>query len=887
MNVPMNASNRFQLISNLFERARAMPRDRRVAFVREHCGIDQTMVQELLQLLDHHDEQDGLLAQPVAGEMAIEEISRLATSLDRELPPRIGRYLIQRKIGEGGMGVVYLAEQENPRRQVAVKVIRPGVVNHDTLKRFDLEVAVLGRLQHPGIARIYEAGTQDEGTDTQPYFAMEYVPGAPMLKYANDHSLNVSSRLQLFANVCDAVEHAHQRGVIHRDLKPSNVLIDDVGQPKILDFGVARATSSDLQISTMHTDVGQLIGTVAYMSPEQVLGHANQIDTRSDIFALGVMLYELVSGRLPYDLTDHTIVAAARVISEQEPSSLTTVNRQYRGDLDTIVQKAMEKEPDRRYQTAAALAGDIRHYLNDEPIVARPASTMYQLRKFAKRHKGLVAGVVATFVTLIAGIVVSTIFAIGQTRALKEAARQKVEAQAEAQFSQEVNKFLSNLISAVRPEQQGDEVTLREALVGATESIDNEPPDDARVETAIRIELGRAYEALADYDVAEAQWQTALQRAQQAYGGSHDRVATILHNLGVLDLRRGDYERAEKYFRQAITMARELGNFGELAAVFTDLATLCERGGRLSEAETSAREALAIYDHQALSVPTSARIITLQALSGALHSQARLDEAEKVALQALQLSQSEYGKRSHYAAACLNLLALIYDTSGRPEESVAMHRQVIELSSEVMGADHPQLAAAHYNLGMALRKMAKYEEAEAEFHRALEIWEPQLGRQNPLTLYALAAIGSVMLSTERADEAEPILHEVLDGRLRILGEEHPETAVSLVSLARLHSQRGEPQLAEPFYRRALAARQRSLGADHPRTLESLRHLAEHLHRTGNLAAAETAFRELSEKHAAKLGKDHPDSIAAQRQLAEIQLEQRRNEETALPKGNED
>ncbi len=330
--------NRFRRVSDLFERARSIPLDERGVFLLSECGDEPTILFEVRQLLEHHDREGLALDDPIAGLTGL--TTELSATPAVELPPRFGRYLVRGKLGVGGMGVVYLAEQENPRRNVAVKVIRPGFVGREVLKRFELEAAVLGRLQHPGIAQIYEAGMHDDPADPRPFFAMEYVDGVPLLAYAREHALDVRTRLEILANICDAVEHAHERGIVHRDLKPGNVLVDKSGQPKVLDFGVARATAADLQVSTMHTGAGQIIGTVAYMSPEQVLGRADEIDNRSDVYALGVILFELISDRLPYELGDRTIVAAARVISEQEPTSLTTINSKYRGDLETIAQKA-------------------------------------------------------------------------------------------------------------------------------------------------------------------------------------------------------------------------------------------------------------------------------------------------------------------------------------------------------------------------------------------------------------------------------------------------------------------------------------------------------------------------------------------------------------------
>ena len=311
---------------------------------------------------------------------------------------RYGSYRLVRLIGRGGMGAVYEAEQDRPRRSVALKVIKPGLAGPAMVRRFEQESQALGRLHHPGIAQIYEAGTADAGAGPQPYFAMELVRGAALLQYADSHGLTTRQRLELLARICDAVDHAHQRGIIHRDLKPANIIVDDSGQPKILDFGVARVTDSDVQ-STRHTEVGQLVGTLAYMSPEQVLADPLELDTRSDVYSLGVILYELLGRRLPYTTTHlHEI---ARAIRDEDPVPLSAIDRAYRGDIEIIVAKALEKDKGRRYGSVAALADDIRRHLRDDPIVARPAGTVYQLQKFAKRHKALVGGTMAVIVVFV------------------------------------------------------------------------------------------------------------------------------------------------------------------------------------------------------------------------------------------------------------------------------------------------------------------------------------------------------------------------------------------------------------------------------------------------------------------------------------------------------
>ncbi len=426
-------------IKEVFFAAADLDGSERKTFLDQACGQDDELRGEVESLLAHdHDDEDAFGESELGiGRELLGEALATGAESGTGAPSKVGRYRVLRKIGAGGMGTVYEAQQDQPHRRVALKMIRRGAMSRGLMRRFRQEAELLGRLQHPGIAQIYEAGAIETDSGRQPYFAMEYVDGEELRRYAERHGLGTRERLELVARVCDAVHHAHQKGIVHRDLKPDNVLVVEepaatsvggdtrfaqLGQPKVLDFGVARATDSDIQVTTVQTDVGQLIGTVPYMSPEQVAGDSREVDTRTDIYALGVLMYELLSGRLPFDLRHKPVPEAARIIREDEPTRLSSIRTIFRGDIDTIATKALEKDPQRRYQSAAAMAADIRRYLANEPITARPPSTFYQLGKFARRNRGLVAGLVLSLLILVAGIVSSLTFAVRAARERRLAA---------------------------------------------------------------------------------------------------------------------------------------------------------------------------------------------------------------------------------------------------------------------------------------------------------------------------------------------------------------------------------------------------------------------------------------------------------------------------------
>jgi WD40 repeat protein/predicted Ser/Thr protein kinase len=468
----------FERVRELFLAARELDATKRPEYLDQACANSAHLRAEVEALLAQEGGANGLIDVPTRFGGLRSGIERVLQTMEPEpIPDRIGRYSILAKLGGGGMGIVYLAEQEHPRRKVALKVLRPGGMSRLLLRRFEHEASILGQLDHPGIAQIHEAGVADVQTDSGltakwPFFAMEYVQGEPLGEYIRRRKPSTPQRLTLLASICDAVHHAHQKGVIHRDLKPGNILVDQYGRPKILDFGIARLTNTDVQTVTMQTEVGQLIGTIPYMSPEQVTGVSGNIDTRSDVYALGVICYELLTGRLPYAVHDCSIPEAARIIREEEPTRISSVDTLFRGDLDAIVGKALEKDKTRRYQSASELAADLRNHLENRPIAARPPTTFYQLRMFARRNRTLVGGVLATLLALLVGVIGITTQAVRATRERDRAQHAELLAN-ERREQAEFRAYVAHVAAAQAALRANDVATARRRLEAAPVRLRN------------------------------------------------------------------------------------------------------------------------------------------------------------------------------------------------------------------------------------------------------------------------------------------------------------------------------------------------------------------------------------------------------------------------------
>lgn len=808
---------------------------------------------ELASLLDAHER---------AGSFLRDEPELAVDALERACPERIGSYRVLGLLGEGGMGVVYLAEQAKPRRTVALKVLRPSLASPRQLARFEREAALLGRLSHRGIARVFEAGVADAGAGPQPFLAMEHVRGAALDHWVAERRPPLRARLELVADVCDAVEAAHAEGIVHRDLKPANVLVDDEGAIHVLDFGVARALGGELGPTEARTVAGQLVGTLPYMSPEQASGDPEAVDRRSDVYSLGVMLYRLVAERLPYELEGLTLIDAVRVVREREPASLAALRPTVPADVQTILRKALEKEPRRRYASAGELGRDLRRYLDARPVLARPPTATYQLARLAQRHKALFGGAAATLLALSVGLAVAL-----RQNALLRAERDRVAA--EKRNADAVAGWFEALLASASPWQGGRDVPLRVVLERAEADLPPEVLASPAIEARVRRAIGATFETLGDLERAEIELAQARRRAIEAHGAESAEALEIEGRLGRVVLLRGRSDEAERSLIHARDgLAREAGPGSELALAAADNLALClQEQGRFEEAEALLRADAAAY--RALGVGARASALTADtSLANLLTTLGRNEEAIELLRPALAEGRELDGPRHPRTLMRENDLANALVSSGRQEEALPILEELDAAAREVMGADNPDALSCRLNYAMCLCALDRTGEALPILREVLAKRLALFGEVHVATLTARNDLAVACAQSGSLDEAEREYGATLAGLERLSGA-GAKLGQTRLNLARLRLQRGEAEAARDDFERAVRELERALGPDDWRVAGARAGLGEALAATGlpDEAAAELerAVRALR----AKLGEDDERTRGAMRALSAL------------------
>ena len=796
------------------------------------------------------------------------------TLLSPPHPENIGPYKILDVLGEGAMGIVFLAEQSAPiHRRVALKIVKLGMDCKQVLARFETEREALALMNHPNVARVLDAGSTEQG---RPYFVMEHVPGISISDYCDKHRLSAEERLKLFIPVCQAVQHAHQKGIIHRDLKPSNVLVtvqDDAATPKVIDFGVAKATQQRLTERTLFTEQGQLIGTPGYMSPEQAEMTALDIDTRTDVYSLGVLLYQLLVGTLPFEakmLFQAGYAEIQRVIREVEPPKPSTrlsnlrsvpgreatgsvdeiaskrhttpsaLEKELRGDLDWITMKAMEKDRTRRYASATELAADIARHLNHEPVVAGPPSAWYRVKKFVRRNRTTVATGALVSLALLVGAVGTTWQAVRATRERDGAVRayetaynaqlaekrQRVLAEDRRMEAQAVTDFLTSALASVKPDiARGREVTVREMLDQAAAKVGSSFGAQPLVEATLRSTIGITYRELGARDAAEPHLRKALALRRQHLGDGHVRVAETLHDLGALMDDQGRYAAAEEFLQGAMAVYRK--NYGESDSRVLEMrnfqAVLRWRLGDYEKAESMFREDLeAVRRARSATDPMIAD--TLSYLAAVLREQGEYEESGTHEQEAFEMRRNRFGPEHPHVAESLINLGVLQLYQGDYAAAESFLQDALILCRKLHGPAHPAVAMVLSNLGDTLSRNGRQAEGEQMVREAVSLQKAAAGSDHVYVGYFLSTLGAVLLSKNEPAEAEAALRE----SLAILGSRFPPQHWALLRAESLLGESlalsGRAGDAEALLKKSYASLRDVRGADDRQTREALARL---------------------------------------------------------------
>lgn len=815
---------RYQRVREIYQAACALPADRRSAYVRDACGADAALLDEVRSLLQFHEDDSTIGADEFSdanvglgrrllesGPLADEFDAAAAPIADAAAP---ARYRILRRIGEGGMGTVYEAEQEQPvRRNVALKVLKAGMDTRQVVARFAQERQALALMDHPHIARVLDAGATPAG---RPFFAMELCRGDSITTYCDRHALPLAARLGIFVQVCAAVQHAHQKGIIHRDIKPSNVLVaEQDGRPhaKVIDFGIAKAVTGRLPGATPMTEL-QFLGTPEYMSPEQI-EDGRDVDTRSDVYALGVLLYELLTGTTPFagrrtspgalvellrtvreteaerpstrvrrDPAQTATIAAARGVAPQRLPSLLA------GELDWIVGKAIEKPRERRYESAGALAEDVERYLAGEPVRAAPPSTTYRMRKFIRRHRAPVLG--AAF-----GVSALLIGAAGTLWQAAVARREAVAARTAERDAREVAAFQAQMLEQIDTTSAGADLlrNMRTQFQNAISQRGLDPAQRSALLSAFEDELTRL--------------------------NGTDLAADLIDST---ILRPAAESSARQFADQPAVQA----------ALFQSLATVYRLIGRYAPARPLQEQALEIR-RRVLGELHADTLASKQALGQLLRLQGDFPAAQLLLERTLAECRQTLGPDHPTSIQTESICGGLLRVNGQLSDAERVWRDVLERYQRVLGLDDRKTLFAISNVGLVLENQGRFAEAEPFYRDALERRRCVLGPDHQDTLISLHFLGISLARQRRFAEAEPYLRETLAKRRQLLGESHPQTINSTVVLGQMLLDADRPAEAEPFLREATEKRRRVLGPTDTRTLESEATLAAALQALGREA----------------------------------------------------
>ena len=801
-------NSRWERIQELFHKAADLAPVEQDAFLANACDTDAKLIEDVRSMLREDSHPASVLDRGVA-----EAAHNVLGSADPAQVPvqEFGPYRLIRLLGEGGMGLVYLAERKDLGTHVAIKILRDAWLSPARRERFAAERRTLAQLNHPSIARLYDADALADGT---PWFAMEYVEGVPLTEYCRLHHCSVEMRLQLFRSVCEAVQYAHSEAIIHRDLKPSNILVKQDGIIRLLDFGIAKQLES-LDASVNQTMTGLRLMTPAYAAPEQIRG--DRVGIHTDVYSLGVILFELLAGQLPFDLSNLTPAEAASIIAEHEPgkpSSVAKLDVPLRdaspmtkaawADLDVLCLTAIHKDPTRRYRSAEALIRDIDHYLRAEPLEARPDSFSYRMGKFVQRNQRSVTLATATVVLIVGMMAFFTVrLAKARNAALAEAAR-----------TERIQKFMLNLFEGgdqeVGPSDSLRVVTLVDRGLLEARTLNNDP----KIQGELYQNLGDIYEKLGKFEQADSLLQTALGQRKSVFGADSPEVAETLVELGLLRDAQGKFEDAERFVREGLAIdKRKLSpSHPSVAQATSALGKVLEDRGSYDAAIQVLQEAVRLQSAQGSSTPDLAESLT--ELANSHFYSGHYSVSDSLNQQVLAMDRQLYGDRHpHVADDLINLGAIKYDLGHYPEAE-QFDRQALDITQSFYGPNHPATASALTILGRTLVSEGKNDEAAGLLQQALQIEEQIYGKVHPRVAGTLNELGKISQQQGKLDEAEADFRRMADIYRSVYAGNHYYIGIALCNLAGVYVERKDYAGAEKLFREALQIYSRTLPADH-------------------------------------------------------------------------